>query len=448
MNRTSLVGSVKAILGDAPREWQAVRRAARGPGRVAFRELKVDWEIYNNRDYLFTHDTIVASVATEDDGYTIKPGCFDLVNANGNAWTNAVLRNCYKTFIGGENYCFVKGTRVLMADGTYKPIEEVKVGDRVINAKGDEDTVVKTFQHLYTGKLVELQSESILSQKLICTANHPVFFCKRGTAPRIIPAEDLNPARDFLIRPQAGEPYGFVFRFTKAITSAAGIAVYNLEVENDHSYIAEGVAVHNCEHLQVPSMSKGKILDAILREVEHGGEKIWVCDILVATSRRHRMLCERIERGELKTLSMGATANFVQCSVCGRIFDTRKEEELCSHLSDSVGKAIDYHGKKKMCAELCGAIDPKTGDYIPDSCVFIEASWVEQPAFEGAVTNFLVETPKIAAERKGKAELESAFRAALLPALRVADRGSKFALAELRRAERTERIAFNALRGG
>lgn len=304
MKRFETIGTVKAVLANPAADWGRVRNAARGSARYAFRDLKVDWELYNNEDYLFTHDTIVASVATEADGYTIKPGCWDLVNANGNAWTNAVLKSCYKTFIGGENYC---------------------------------------------------------------------------------------------------------------------------------------------DHLQVPSLSKGKILDAVLREVDHGGEKIWVCDILVATSRRHKSLVERIERGELNTMSMGATANFVQCSICGKIFDTRKEERLCEHLARNLGEEIDYGGKKKKCAELCGAIDPATGEYIPDSCVFIEASWVEQPAFEGAVTNYIVETPQVAAARKERGDLESAFRAALVPALRVADRPSRFAIGELRRADKIARIAREAL---
>lgn len=38
--------------------------------------------------------------------------------------------------------CFVRGTRVLMADGTEKPIEQIKVGDKVLGKDGAINTVL------------------------------------------------------------------------------------------------------------------------------------------------------------------------------------------------------------------------------------------------------------------------------------------------------------------
>jgi len=282
-----ITANIQRILSNPAKEWKEFAALSRGGLRTAFRDIKVDWDIYNNKDYLFTHDSIVASVATESDGFTIKEPCWEIVNANGNAWTNEVLLHCYKTFIGGENYA---------------------------------------------------------------------------------------------------------------------------------------------EHVQVPSMSKGKILDAVIREVTHKGEKIYVVDILVATNRIHQSLVERIERGELNTMSMGASAAYVQCSVCGKIINTIKAEPLCEHLERSVNKVVNYQGKKKYCAELCGAIDPKTKEYIPDSCTFIEASWVEQPAYEGAVMNYLIETPEVKMARQEKKALENMFSESLFGSLRVADKKGKIAL--------------------
>ncbi|MBR4315529.1 MAG: hypothetical protein IKP65_00965 [Alphaproteobacteria bacterium] len=65
------------------------------------------------------------------------------------------------------------------------------------------------------------------------------------------------------------------------------------------------------EHQQLPALSKGKILDAVLRPVKHHSNKydedadIYYCDVLVATDRKHENLIQRIESGELNTLSMG-----------------------------------------------------------------------------------------------------------------------------------------------
>lgn len=289
---------IEKILTDPKKEWMEHRRMAAGSSRVAFRELKVDWDVYNIKDYLFTHDTIVASVATEADGFTIKPKCVDLVNDNGNAWTNDVLLHCYKTFIGGENYL---------------------------------------------------------------------------------------------------------------------------------------------SHVQVPALSKGKILDAVIRKTEHNGEQIYVVDILVATNRCHRLLVEEIESGRMNTLSMGATAKYIQCSVCGKIMNTEKDGEECEHVKESVGKWVDYKGKKRFCAELCGAMNPLTHEYIPNSCVFIEASWVEDPAFKGAVMNYIIETPEVKAKRMEKAEVRRCLDASF-NSLRVADRDGKLALQILKEEAQSGKI--------
>jgi len=92
------------ILTNPKEQWGRIKREAMGKTRVAFRKLDVDWQKYNTKDYLFTHDTACCSVATEENGYWLKPACFELVNANGNAWTNPVLLGSFKTFIGGDNF--------------------------------------------------------------------------------------------------------------------------------------------------------------------------------------------------------------------------------------------------------------------------------------------------------------------------------------------------------
>ena len=55
------------------------------------------------------------------------------------------------------------------------------------------------------------------------------------------------------------------------------------------------------EHIQIPEMSKGKIIDAAARDI---GDSIYV-DILVATQKRHNSLIRAITSGDLQTLSMG-----------------------------------------------------------------------------------------------------------------------------------------------
>jgi hypothetical protein len=61
----------------------------------------------------------------------------------------------------------------------------------------------------------------------------------------------------------------------------------------------------------------------------------------------------------------------------------------------------DKKGVERIVAELCGRTIKKNGKLVGDSksCRFIEASWVEKPAFYGAVLNHYVsDIPKAAAK--------------------------------------------------
>lgn len=127
------------------------------------------------------------------------------------------------------------------------------------------------------------------------------------------------------------------------------------------------------EHIQIPEMSKGKILDAVARDI---GESIYI-DILVATDRKHTDLVASIEADRVKKLSMGANVLNTTCTRCGNCAED--DTQLCPHVRYMKGaKYFDSLGAVRRIVELCGHYtDPK-------SVRFIEASWVGQPAFEGA----------------------------------------------------------------
>ena len=134
------------------------------------------------------------------------------------------------------------------------------------------------------------------------------------------------------------------------------------------------------EHVQVPELSKGTIVDAILRDIK--GETLY-CDILVATHRKHAELVDRIKKGSMKAMSMGCIAAFTYCTKCGN--KAHNEQELCDHVKFQKGsKFIDKQGNFRTIAELCGH------ESDPNSVKFIEASWVEVPAFTGAVLRNVV----------------------------------------------------------
>jgi hypothetical protein len=150
------------------------------------------------------------------------------------------------------------------------------------------------------------------------------------------------------------------------------------------------------EHIQIPELSKGKIIDAAARNI---GESLYV-DILIATSRRHKPLVEAITSGKIGTLSMGCSVEFTTCTKCGNVAED--ETHLCPHIRYFKGSDfVDEFGNKRKIAELCGHAEAE-----PGSVKFIEASWVANPAFTGAVLRSILNADEI--EGLGK-KLQVAF---------------------------------------
>lgn len=138
------------------------------------------------------------------------------------------------------------------------------------------------------------------------------------------------------------------------------------------------------EHVQLEPLSKGKIIDVALRDVPFAKDKdgkdfttLYV-DILIATDRKHKDLVDKIGAGEYAAVSMGCVIVFSRCSQCGRRIED--ETQACKHIRYFKNNTFyDENGIKRIIAELCGDKSE------PDSCKFIDASWVRKPAFEGAV---------------------------------------------------------------
>lgn len=144
------------------------------------------------------------------------------------------------------------------------------------------------------------------------------------------------------------------------------------------------------EHVQIPELSKGKIVDVALREIPFmkgsDGKDLTTLyvDILIATNKKHTDLIDKIKTGDYNAMSMGCLIEYSQCSQCGRI--AKDESEACEHVRYfKKNYFYDPNGVKRIIAELCGRAED------PGSCKFIEASWVKKPAFEGAVLRNIVE---------------------------------------------------------
>ena len=151
------------------------------------------------------------------------------------------------------------------------------------------------------------------------------------------------------------------------------------------------IGAHNfLEHVQIEEQSKGRIIDAVARDI---GPSLYV-DILVATDRKHAQLVQDIENGKMGTLSMGCSCEFTLCTQCGNV--AVDETDLCEHVKYSkLNTFFDPRGQRRVVAELCGhSSHGETGGVH-----FIEASWVAVPAFAGAVMRNILDPASVTPEK-------------------------------------------------
>ncbi len=136
------------------------------------------------------------------------------------------------------------------------------------------------------------------------------------------------------------------------------------------------IGAHNyLEHIQLPELSKGFLVDAIARDL---GPSVYI-DILVATDRKHNQLIADILSGDIDSMSMGCISLFTTCTRCGNV--ASDDSQLCPCIQYD-GKGSEYiaeDGSRQVISELIGHVS------VPNSNQFIEASWVRNPAFRGAV---------------------------------------------------------------
>jgi hypothetical protein len=203
-----------------------------------------------------------------------------------------------------------------------------------------------------------------------------------------------DPKSDYLIKPE----------FSNLVNNNGDAWTKEVLKNSYQSFIG---AESYLEHVQIPELSKGKIIDAVLREIPIGKDKkgmeltTYYCDILVANDRIHEDLIRKIESKELNTLSMGCMIKFSVCSKCGnRAVD---ETQACDHIRYQKNNTFfDENGVQRKIAELCGYKDE------PDSVRFIEASWVKQPAFTGAVLrSFVAPSEEITAKIEKAKKMET-----------------------------------------
>ena len=150
---------------------------------------------------------------------------------------NAVTRRSQSTdecfycpIASGCSWCVRAGTKILTKSGE-KNIETLNVGDKIISAENIERVVTRVYKRMADDTRLLRFSNGV---ELYTTDNHPIMCLKGG----FVAAADLK--------------LGTVVRTTYGTTVLTAsipqepYEVYNLTIERDNSYIANGIKVHNC----------------------------------------------------------------------------------------------------------------------------------------------------------------------------------------------------------
>lgn len=171
--------------------------------------------------------------------------------------------------------CFPAGTPI---DG--RPIETLKVGDSIRSFNEWTNTLDKRpIVRLYKGRVKSLIRLTMSSGKIIiCTPGHP-FWTRSGwkrAGTLTFNDEVLDYGSQTRLRPglhsvwvgmdsvEVLEP-GSDGRFGGVCSDGY---VYNVEVEKNHTYLANGMVVHNCHHL--PAVSFNEVISAFDAHYRYG----------------------------------------------------------------------------------------------------------------------------------------------------------------------------------
>lgn len=181
----------------------------------------------------------------------------------------------------------------------------------------------------------------------------------------IMASIDLEPGSDH-----------FITRSTEKYINTNGDAWPRDQLLKD--YVTFKTAAVYVEHDQNPERAKGKVLDAVARDM---GDTVLI-DLLLCVDRRHGDLVHNIETGIANAVSMGCTTKWTICSICGHV--ARDEKEYCVHVKRQKNQMIRcVDGAYRKACELC--FDSN----------FYDCSIVANPAFAGAIFRRLVAADQV-----------------------------------------------------
>lgn len=148
--------------------------------------------------------------------------------------------------------CHPAGTMITMASGKIIPIEDVEVGDLVLSHDGTRNRVLQKFSRKHSSVMFRFTTPH---GTIMATGEHPLLSDGKWAEAWTLVAGDNLTLKD-------GTPSAI----RSVYFSKVECMVYNMEVENVHTFVANGFASHNCGCYLVPHLrDRGEFVNDLVR---------------------------------------------------------------------------------------------------------------------------------------------------------------------------------------
>lgn len=149
--------------------------------------------------------------------------------------------------------CFIANTPVLMADRSLKNIQDVVVGDEILaynidTSELESKTVLKTLVHHNTDALIEITDD--YNNTLTMTPSHPILTTegwKSRNPTTALREHGIETGWLHVGDELIGYQYNSKVTNIKEIGVGENYDTYNIAVHNFHTYITNGIIVHNAD---------------------------------------------------------------------------------------------------------------------------------------------------------------------------------------------------------
>lgn len=211
--------------------------------------LQADKEKYGPGDTvslnIHTTDNAGDPISAEAAVWAVDKALYELVSANRQDVFSSFWLNRYNSTSSSHSLrqitslsaegggCFAEDTEILMSDGSRKNIEDVKIGDYILTRKNERD------QKLVKAKVTsaheaEVDGYLIINGQLKITPNHILFV-----------NSEWKQAGDIQIGDALADADGKIIAVDSIEWQQGKFSVYNLEIENQHTFFADNIWVHN-----------------------------------------------------------------------------------------------------------------------------------------------------------------------------------------------------------